>query len=193
MSQFNLTKEIEKLKKEKPVSKGEPLIYGGKITDNELQDFLRQFNFKKMPYSIIELVNNLSIEKNFDYSKMDFDRVERIRSFGEGGDLDLRRDENQFYWRYIGKTSLPSNIDGEDFWSANQDTSFFVEEKEALLWGKYNKKWGKVHDNRVAKAKLAYPVNGKPWNGVKLVYKSFSDSGVIAFNWFLKIERVDEK
>ena len=62
-----------------------------------------------------------------------------------------------------------------------------MEEKEALLWGKYNQNMRQWHDDRVARAKLLYPVNGNP-ERVKICYKTLSEKGVISFVWFTELK-----
>ncbi len=145
-----------------------------------------------MPYGIIETLNKIEFKKNFNkYSSLDPVRVRRLRIFGESGDLDIRQDHSVLYWRYVGRGDLSPQIlednETEDFWvqKMNVNKKFFQEEKEAFLWGKYKEeKAGQSlwHENRVAKAKLAYPVDKKPQQ-VKICYKLLSENGQVAFIW----------
>jgi hypothetical protein len=163
-------------------------IWGGdKIDADALQQFISTWSKSEMPFVIIETVREIAIKKNYDFSTIVPDTVERIRIFGAGGDLDIRRDANRFRWRYIGKKGLPEKVDGENFWANNSDKKFFMEEKDALLWGKYNSDRVVWHDNRVAKAKLSYPIDDNP-KRVKIRYRTLSETGVIAFVWFVAIE-----
>ena len=111
--------------------------------------------------------------------------IERIRIFGNAGDIDLRRNGNRFIWRYIGENEPPSDLDKDkdNFWDENSD-KFFVEEKEAILWGKYSKN-GLWHDPRVGKAKLNYPIKNAEM--VKIRYRTLSEKGIISFVWFIEI------
>ena len=93
--------------------------------------------------------------------------------------MDIRRDTDSFKWRYIGKNIVIEDVEWKDFWGENPDAKFFVEEKKALLWGKYN--------DRVAKADLSYPIAGNP-KSVKIRYKTLSDHGAIAFTCLLTLE-----
>lgn len=174
--------EIDTILKEKRISKNDIQIWGGEVKENELEQFIKEWDFSNMPFVIIETYKEIAITKISDHINIAPEIIERIRIFGEGGDLDLRRDTISFKWRYIGNNKLPSNIAGENFWKENPDSKFFLEEKESFLWGKYNQnlKW---HDNRVARAKLSYPINGNP-ERVKICYKIFSERGNISFVWF---------
>jgi len=189
MSRSKFAEEIDQLfKAENRIAEGDIQIWGGKIKEDGLQQFFSKWGQLDMPFVILETVSEITIRKNFDCSMLDPYIVDRIRIFGEGGDLDIRRDTVSFMWRYIGKTILHDGLksDKENFWEKNPGKTFFMEEKEALLWGKY-KQEGLWHDNRVAKANLSYPVEGHP-EAVKVRYKTMSDHGVIAFTWLLTIE-----
>lgn len=172
---------VNELLKEKRVSRDDIQIWGGEIDESGLKEFISKWDFSDMPYRIIETVRDIVFTReNIDIEP---ELVERIRIFGSGGDLDLRRNFSHFIWRYIGGNSLPQDIEGENFWSENFSVKFFVEEKEALLWGKYNENIKQWKDDRVARAKLLYPTDGNP-ERVKICYKTFSQNGVISFVWF---------
>ena len=172
---------VDELLEEKRISRDDIQIWGGEIEENGLKEFISKWDFSDMPYRIIETVKEIILTTdNIDIKP---DIIERIRIFGKGGDLDLRRNSSRFIWRYIGKNPLPQSIEGEDFWNKNPSAKFFVEEKEALLWGRYNQDIDLWHDDRVGRAKLLYPVSEKP-ERVKICYKTFSENGVISFVWF---------
>ena len=152
-----------------------------------LKEFFKKWNFSDMQFVILETFKEITFGTDFNKNKIGAELIERIRIFGNSGDLDLRRNNHKFIWRYIGKNNLPEGIDSENFWEKYPDIKFFVEEKEALLWGKYDINRKLWHDDRVARAKLYYPVNGNP-EMVKICYKTFSERGCISFVWFTKIK-----
>lgn len=192
MSTSKYADKIDLFLNEKRIGQNDLQIWGGdKIDADALQQFISMWSKSEMPFAIIETVREIAIKKNYDFSTLVPDTVERIRIFGDNGDLDIRRDVNRFRWRYIGKKELPEKVEGENFWANNSATKFFMEEKKALLWGKYNSDREVWHDNRVAKAKLSYPIEDNP-KRVKIRYRTLSEEGVIAFVWFVAIEGGEE-
>jgi hypothetical protein len=161
------------------------------VKETELHQFISRWNFSKMPFIIIETLKEIKIIKNPNFSDIAPKLIERIRIFGNGGDFDLKRETFCFRWRYIGQDNPPLDINGDNFWGKNPDKQFFQEEKEALLWGKYNQNKKSWHDNRVARAKLSYPINGNP-ERVKICYKTLSEGGCISFVWFMELKGVTE-
>ena len=176
---------------EERITKDDLLIWGSEIEEDDLQQFISNWDQSEMPFVILETIREIVIIKNYHFSTLEPHAVERIRIFGSGGDLDIRRDAYHFKWRYIGKNRLPEDVKGVDFWDKKADKMFFMEEKEALLWGQYNSNRKVWHDNRVAKAKLSYPVEGNP-ERVKIRYRTLSEAGVIVFLWFVAIEGGEE-
>ncbi|MDY6856508.1 MAG: hypothetical protein SWO11_17755 [Thermodesulfobacteriota bacterium] len=176
------------------VSEGDINIFGGTTgedSEDTLSDFVDKWNFRDMhmPFAILETIKEIEITKGLDTSKIDPYTIERIRIFGKGGDLDIRRvDNNQFLWRYVGNEEKPEKAGGKNFWETEDSNGmkFFVEEQYALLWGKYDQKRSIWHDDRVAKAKLSYPINASP-ERVKISYKMLSKGGVVSFIWLTGI------
>jgi len=178
-------KGFDDLLKEKRISQNDIQIRGGEIKEKELAEFIKKWNLSGMPYKIMETTEEIIVTK--DDIDITPQIVERIKIFGGDGDLDLKRDSSCFRWRYIGKNSPPPDITAENFWDKNPSKKFFMEEKEALLWGKYNQNMKRWHDDRVARAKLSYPVNENP-ERVKICYKTLSEKGVISFVWFTELK-----
>lgn len=172
---------------QKRIAKDDIQIWGGEIEEDNLQQFISTWNQSEMPFVILETVREIIITKDYDFSTLAPHTVDRIRIFGAGGDLDIRRDTDDFRWRYIGENKLPEKVKGEDFWEKNPNKMYFKEEKEALLWGKYNSDRNLWHDDRVAKAKLSYPIV-EHLERVKIRYRTLSEHGVIAFVRFVAIE-----
>lgn len=183
--------KIDKLLAEEKITRDKIQIWGGEITEKEWRQFINCWDFSGMPYAIIETTKEIKFVKEYSaYADLDPQTIKRIRIFGESGDLDLRNDLSAITWRYIGEKNPPSMIKAdkriENFWAKNEDKEFFLEEKEALLWGRYmDKHNGKSlwHDNRVARAELSYPVEGK-LERVKICYRAFCEQGCISFLWF---------
>ncbi len=191
MNTLNFSEKIKRLLEEKRISERDIQIWGGEVKENGLQQFISKWDFSNMPFVIIETLKELTITRNFNYSLIEPELIERIRIFGKAGDLDLRRNGYSFIWRYVGQNSLESEINGDNFWEKHHSKKFFVEEKDALLWGNYNQDKKLWHDDRVAKAKLSYPVDGNP-KRVKIYYKTLSESGCISFVWFMEIKGDEE-
>ena len=187
MSASKFADKVNSLLQEERITKDDLQIWGSEIEENGLQEFISNWDQSERPFVILETIREIVIRKNYDFSTLEPPAVERIRIFGSGGDLDIRRDAYHFRWRYIGKTRLPEDVKGEDFWDKNAGRKFFLKEEEALLWGQYNPNRMVWHDNRVAKAKLSYPVDGN-LERVKIRYRTLSEAGVIAFVWFVAIE-----
>jgi hypothetical protein len=180
-------KEIDKLLEER-LAKGDVEIWGGRITEEYLDSFFNLWDLTRMSFAILETLGEIRVTRDSDYLEMNPYLVERLRIFGEDGDLDIRRDSNIFLWRYIGKNKLPEGIEGKSFWYENPDKRFFVGNDEcALLWGKYDSRKKLWYERRVASAKLSYPVKGNP-ERVRIRYKTLSENGVLSFVWFLAIE-----
>lgn len=191
MNTLNFSDKINKLLEEKRISEKDIQIWGGEVKENGLQQFISKWDFSNMPFVIIETLKELTITSNFNDSHIEPELIERIRIFGKAGDLDLRRNGYSFIWRYVGQNSPSSEINRDNFWEKHPNLKFFAEEKDALLWGKYNQDKQLWHDDRVAKAKLSYPVNGTP-ERVEIRYKTLSESGCISFVWFMEIKGDEE-
>ena len=180
-------KEIDRLFEEK-IMKGDIEIWGGEIAEEYLREFVMLWDISEMPFTILETLREIRIIRDFDYSEIDSYTVDRIRIFGESGDLDIRRNSNIFLWRYLGRSDLPEGIEGKNFWDENPDKEFFLENNEyALLWGKYDPEKKLWCEDRVAGHKLSYPISGNP-ERVKIRYKTLSENGILAFVWVLTIE-----
>ena len=187
MSASKFADKVNSLLQEERITKDDLQIWGSEIEEDDLQEFISNWDQSEMPFVILETIETITITKACDFSTLAPPNVERIRIFGSGGDLDIRRDAYLFRWRYIGKNKLLEDVKGEDFWDKNADKKFFIEEKEALLWGQYKRDRKVWHDNRVAKAKLSYPIEGNP-ERVKIRYRTLSEEGVIAFIWFVELK-----
>jgi ribosomal protein L28 len=173
-------------------------IWGGEIDQNNAVKFINSWDLSGMPYTIIEKFGEITIEKTPVRFSFDPELIRRIRIFGSSGDLELTRDDSSHMrWRYIGQVEPPADIkiNAKDFWEENPAKRFFLDEREALLWGKCkNESMGESKEERkqwyhprVAKARLFYPVNGSP-RKVKICYKTLSENGCVSFVWYTKLK-----
>lgn len=168
-------------------------IWGGEINLKEAVEFINSWDLSGMPYIIIETFGEIVIKKTSVPVTFNPELTKRIRIFGDSGDIELRNDSSLIKWRYIGQVEPSADIRtrAKDFWKEHNTKKFFVEEREALLWGRYK---GKSTDEseqerdfwyhpRVATAKLFYPVDGNP-EQIKICYKTLSENGCISFVWY---------
>ena len=175
-------KLVEQVKKP-PVGSDRLSIWGGACPEGALLGFLQNWpSSEQMPYRIWEYASEVHFERDTLPGSKDIALLERGRLFGEGGDLDLRRDGEMFLWRFVGKPEVrpPEGYDADDFWASHPDTRFHCYEETALLWGK--RKGDRWYDDRVAAAPLEYPVGGEP-ERVQVEYKVYSRAGRVEFVW----------
>lgn len=170
------------------VGKGQLSIFGGVCSEDQLLDFVKGWPLAQMPYRILEYADRIQFERGELKlpSREDIALLERGRMFGEGGDLELRRDGNLFRWRFVGKGGItpPKGYDARNFWDTHQDAAFHCYTETALLWGERDSdRW---YDDRVAWADLRYPVNGEP-ERVQVEYKAYSRAGQVEFVWLTEL------
>lgn len=179
--------EIDKFLEER-LTRDNIEIWGGKIAEKHLTSFINLWDISTMPFIILETLEDIRITRSSDCLKIDPYMVDRLRIFGKDGDLDIRRDSNIFFWRYIGESNLPEGIEGKSFWEENPDRKFFTGDEEyALLWGKYDSRRRLWFERRVASANLSYPIENNP-KRVRVQYRTLSENGILAFVRFLAIE-----
>ena len=108
-------------------------------TKQSLNTFLNAWDDEKSPkfqFSMVEHVNHFRANTaNLKAIIQQADLTERIRLFGEDGDLDIRRDGNTIHWRFISEeeTKLPdlSNFGAEPY---PADSEFAKDVQTYLLW-----------------------------------------------------------
>ena len=129
------------------------------------------------------------------------DLLQRGEIFGEGGHLSLRRDGNLWYWRYIGPADQPAPAGFEEapecanFWTAdpNKDVVLRCYEERVLLWGEQvedtnGKSTGRWWEDRVAAARLAYPIQQTGRERVCLKFNRFTKAGRTVFVWYRSLD-----
>jgi len=154
-------------------------IWGGRCAESDLPTFLRQWPLAQMPYRIWEYASEIAFEQ--DTLPRNVALLERARLFGEGGDLELRREGTAFTWRFVGPGGVQppaGDYGAQDYWANHPEATFHQREEGALLWGKRDgAKWT---DDRVGAATLTYPATGER---VQVHYKIFSRAGCVEFVW----------
>jgi hypothetical protein len=187
--------EFEKLIEEvkQPLCSREHLaIWGGTCTEDVLTDFLDGWPLERMTYRIWESTDRIDFEEGSLPSNVTL--LERGRLFGDGGDLDLRRDGDVFHWRFVGEHNVrpPQGYDTDenDLWAQYPDAAFHCYEETALLWGK--REGNHWHDDRVAAAKLNYPEHDNA-ERVQVQYKVYSRAGHVEFVWLTGLSEWKEE
>ena len=112
--------------------KDDLVIWGGEFQAGGLGRFLMAWDktLDKLTWRMVELVSSFDVKRQSNDLFGNEDDVERLRLFGESGDLDIRRDGNQHYWRFIGE--------GTDRWPdlgayLAKDGDFFADYPQQLF------------------------------------------------------------
>lgn len=189
--------------------KDELMIVGGTISEAKVINWLREF--KGMPWRVWEWVNDFRLEHEsltpaFPLA-IRLSALERVRLFGDGGDLTVRRDGALFRWHFIGPSGakkeaiIPAGWQScHDYWDRkeNESQKLTCSEQKALLWGAYNQELGRWYDNRVGFAHLEYPLadvesllQEDKKGHVYAYYREYLDGGQVAFVWMYKLDSLN--
>ncbi len=114
------------------------VILGGTFAEDQFAPFLKEWGdyLDNLPWRIWVHPSRFALlHKDFAPMPTDGDAVERLHCFGDNGDLIIRRDENSFYWRFIGtkKVSWPQVAGAEDYWH-DSNGSFLAVEQNYFQW-----------------------------------------------------------
>lgn len=179
---------VQKVVNSGEYGKNDLSIWGGYCGGGDLPDFLQGWSLDSMPYRIWEYPSEIVFELNTLPSNGTL--MQRGRFFGEGGDLELRREGAAFRWRFIGLAGIvppAGNYGVQKYWESHPDVWFHRYKEKALLWGKWNgQQW---RDDRVGSARLAYPASGER---VQVHYWVFSRAGQVAFVWYTRLSEWKE-
>ena len=183
--------EVAKAVQHPHVGKESLSIWGGRIREGDVRKFLEMWpTISGMPYRIWEYASHIVFEK---YTlPEDLYLLQRGRLFGEGGDLELRRDGQDFSWRYIGPAGVspPEGCEAQSYWELHPKVSFHQREESVMLWGRREEdRWA---DARVGRAFLTYPANST-WERVLLRYRAYSKTGRVQFVWYLALNEWKEE
>ncbi len=182
-------------------------IQGGRVDVNGIECFLAAWDWSQldMPWRIWEWVSDIA----FDYqtgapipAPGNFRRaawLERVRIFGESGDLELRRDGAYFLWHFVGQANIvvPTGFENVDYWQAYPTRSLACYSRQVMLWGQEirdaeDQPRGIWQEDRVGYAQLIYP-QMKGDQRVLLHYNEYLYGDNVEAVWWLGLERWEGK
>ncbi len=172
---------IDAAQKATRVSQKNLIIWGGAFPAERLSAFFAAWGtaqLKQMQWRMYEYVHRFHVVKATARATLPPAKyLERVRLFGQRGDLDLRRDGEIFHWRFLGDAKPnPPKLAGEfkpqDFW-ANQPSSLEYREIEM----KYYQWHG--NERRVDSSWLTSA--GLKAEGVFLIQKHYLRNGRVEF------------
>lgn len=169
------------------VGRPELVIWGGRFPESQADAFLDAWNEAlrtTLTWRMVEYVSRFALYQvnSQDAARPDpWFNVERARFFGEMGDLDLRRDGQEFRWRFIGDVSdqwpvLTDAFQPQDFWSApeNRQRQFREVQQKYYQWQGHRREQRVSSRDWLKEAGL----NGE---NVYLEQKQYLDQGRVAF------------
>lgn len=113
---------------------------------------------EQMPYLMLETAEHgIEFGAAADFNYVPDWTMLRLHAFGPGGDLLIRRDENQVFWRFVGYEGVFNLLGLTEGIPYSETLIPGDEDERSLLWGAFDEQRGYWHDNRVGKAHLAYP------------------------------------
>jgi len=192
MSEKRKAVDFEELKAEMEADKIEPgdwpTIAGGTCPETELPRWLGGLNLSSMDVRIWEFTDRCTIGN--DGPSEQLERLERARLFGEGGDLNVRRDGSRFLWRYVGEEENAPKGDNLN-WPGDETGLVYRRERTALLWGERKEGQTQWFDDRTAGAALTYPVDGAPAR-VQVRYYEYTQAGRTLAVWLRGLEAYND-
>ncbi|KAA3657382.1 MAG: hypothetical protein DWQ04_28240 [Chloroflexi bacterium] len=138
-------------------------VWGGKFTievDDKnistLEKFLSAWaasNAPQFKWMMVEEVSEFYVARaDIKTAMQQQAQIERVRLFGKGGDLDIRRDADTIYWRFISEKtkqlpSLPAIAQAEDFWAdpKNAKKQFARHKQRYFQWRRDDKEQRVTH------------------------------------------------
>lgn len=160
-------KALERARHARKVGSSDLVIWGGNFPDKQLPAFLDAWEdllIEKLPWRMYEYVSYFTVQ---EASANDLARpiswfdLERARLFGQLGDLDLRRDESTFRWRFIGAKNgiwpeLSPTFKVRDFWTKpSSNPSVFREVKHSYYQWRGTREQQRVGKKWLSDANLA--------------------------------------
>lgn len=186
----NFKKLIDQMEDDK-LSAGEwPRIVGGSCTEAELVNWLGNLDLSDLIVRIWEFTDRCTIGD--DGPPGTAEKLERARLFGEGGDLDIRRNGNRFLWHYVGEADHAP--EGETLtYPGTTESPVYCRERKSLLWGTREKEKEQWFDDRVSGAELTYftetpALPGNVEERVKVKFREYTQAGRRLVVWLLKLE-----
>lgn len=177
-----------------------PTVRGGVWSDEaKMKERLGAFKGQSaLGWRIWETTDSCAIgrdwfEEQDQASRDNWRWLERARLFGEGGDLDVRRDGERFLWRYVGERDHAPP--GRDELKPDGSSPVYCREQTALLWGTRRGNQKQWFDDRVSGASLTYfpdpsalPESIEERVGVKI--REYTQAGRTLVVWLLGLETI---
>lgn len=190
----NFEELVPQMKKDELVAERWPTIVGGHCAEAELLDWLDGLSLQEMTHHIWSFTDHCTISD--DGPPESAERLERARLFGEGGDLDIRRDGQNFFWRYAGKADYAPACETLAY-PGTPESPVYCRERTALLWGTREKEQEQWFDDRVSGASLTYFPNPTPLDeGVKervqVRFREYTQAGRVLVVWLRELEARQE-
>jgi hypothetical protein len=113
MTPFDFGALIDELERAKVSRDGLPALWGGEFGSELLAGFLSAWiDRSDLPWRLWEWVSDIQLRHEVGPVPGDLPWLERARLFGDGGDLELRRDGQRILWRFVGPpvSALPSGL-----------------------------------------------------------------------------------
>lgn len=167
-----------------------PTVVGGTCPETELLEWLGELDLSSMDVRIWEFTDRCTIGSDGPPERVE--RLERARLFGEGGDLDIRRNGSKFLWRFVGEKEYAPEGKPLDLPESESDP-VYRRERTALLWGTREREQTRWFDDRVSGAGLTYLPNPRPLEkGVKervqVRYCEYTQAGRTLVVWLRGLE-----
>ncbi|RRR73723.1 MAG: hypothetical protein EI684_08425 [Candidatus Viridilinea halotolerans] len=178
--------DFKDLKQQRCTIRREQLcILGGTVAVSDLATWLAAWDWQSLEWQMVEWVHRFALQPS-TAQLADLDLLERLRAFGSGGDLELRRDGPLLRWRFVGApaTPRPAHLDGSDYWQGQPaDATLQRIPRQAVLWGAWDARLKRWYDDRVGAAQLNYPPAFAGTERIYAHYWEYLDGGQPAFVW----------
>ncbi len=172
-----------------------PTVLGGQFDADDLTAFLNKWQKSdlNMPWRIWEHISFIEFGKPGDMPK-EPRYLQRAELFGARGHLSLRRDNNRWFWHFVGLagTALPTGVKSER-WKPDECAQLRCYSDKAILWGEeiVRDKDGNKEDvdvlwweDRVGAADLRYPQHLSGISRVYLHFYRYTQAGHTVFAWY---------
>ncbi len=161
-----------------------PLMVKGVCDYDQFSAWLTELDLTKLTVRIWCYTDESVI--GTEVAPRDVDRLERARLFGPGGDLEVWRGNQGFRWRYVGLAA--SAPEGDTLaWPDDENNPVFSREQTALFWGNRPEGRERWYDDRVAGARLEYPIGGAP-ERIQVRYREYTQAGRPFAIWLQELE-----
>ncbi len=207
MNDINSWQDLEEIETEMAEPSAGPETFGawgGICPPEKLSEFLKAWAFRPA-FAVWETSDSIEWSKKgqagdpSEHPALSADAayLERARMFGPDGDLQIRREEDRFLWSFVGEPGAgpPAGWPAESFWEnpENEGVRYRRKEETFLLWGEKKDGRDRWHDDRVAAARLDYPVDAESGGRVQARADLFIRNGRTEFVRFKSLEPYSEE